>query len=251
MVASQNGWRANDRSVIASYDLPGGKIALRRGSVGQVIAWVGRRWHTEVEGLLWPGCWGYAERPIRGGVQLSNHASGTAADWCAPRHPLGTAPAANFSGPQIAAVRRIMADTAVDGRPLIRWGGDYVGRKDGMHVEADDGTTEAQFDRLWARLSGAPTTPTPAPPPPAGAALATLRYGMQGDERVRRLQAFLNRYAWKPPLPLLPTTGNYLDQTAAVVRQAQAQCGVTGPDADGTIVGPRTSSAFAARGASW
>lgn len=96
--------------------------------------------------------------------------------------------------------------------------------------------------------AAAPAAPTP---PPAGAVLATLRYGMRGDQRVQRLQAFLNRYPWRPALPVLPVTGNYLEQTRDVVRRAQAQCGVTGPDADGTIVGPRTSSAFASRGASW
>lgn len=165
MTVSQNGWTANDRSVIVSYPLPGGQIALRRGPAGQVLAYVGRRWHAEVEPLLWPGCWGYAERPIRGGVQLSNHASGTAADWCAPRHPLGTNPATNFSGAQIAAVHRIIA--ACGG--LIRWGGDYVGRKDGMHVEVNDGITEAQLSALWARLSG-----TPAPPAPVSSAVAAV-----------------------------------------------------------------------------
>jgi peptidoglycan hydrolase-like protein with peptidoglycan-binding domain len=47
-------------------------------------------------------------------------------------------------------------------------------------------------------------------------------------------------------LPLLPVTGNYLAQTADVVRRAQAQCGIA--DGDGTVVGPRTKAAFYARG---
>jgi hypothetical protein len=99
------------------------------------------------------------------------------------------------------------------------------------------------------KYGAAPAAPAAAPRP--GAVLATLQRGMKNDQRVRRLQEFLNRYPWRPELPLLPTTGNYLEQTVDVVRRAQAQCGVTGPDADGTIVGPRTSSAFASRGASW
>jgi Putative peptidoglycan binding domain len=86
---------------------------------------------------------------------------------------------------------------------------------------------------------------------PAPGGMATLTLGMRGDPRVIALQRFLNAYGWRPALPLLPTTGNYLDQTAAVVRAAQAQCGVTGPDADGRTVGPRTAAAFAARGARW
>ncbi len=90
--------------------------------------------------------------------------------------------------------------------------------------------------------------------PQVGAApgtLATLRHGMRNDPRVAAMQRFLNAHPWRPALPLLPTTGNYLEQTVAVVAAAQRQVGVTGPDADGRRVGPRTSAAFAARGARW
>jgi CHAP domain len=83
------------------------------------------------------------------------------------------------------------------------------------------------------------------------AGMATLQRGMRNDSRVIALQRFLNAYNWWPALPLLSPLGNYLEQTVAVVKAAQAQCGVTGPDADGTIVGPRTIAAFAARGARW
>lgn len=93
--------------------------------------------------------------------------------------------------------------------------------------------------------------PAPAPAKDPAAGMATLQYGMRSDSRVVALQRWLNAYDWRPNLPLLPPTGNYLTQTRAVVKAAQAQCGVTGADADGTIVGPRTRAAFAARGARW
>jgi hypothetical protein len=93
--------------------------------------------------------------------------------------------------------------------------------------------------------------PAPAPAKDPAAGMATLQYGMRSDSRVVALQRWLNAYDWRPNLPLLPPTGNYLTQTRAVVKAAQAQCGVTGPDADGSIVGPRTRAAFAARGARW
>lgn len=241
MVTSQNGYAANNRALIATYEVPGGRLALRRGPAGELLAAAVRRWHTEVEPLLWPGCWGYAERPIRGSVtELSNHASGTAADCSAPRHPLGTAPSANFSAAAIAAARRIVADS--DG--CLRWGGDYTGRKDGMHLEVV--RDEAACATVLARWRGTPPAAAPAP-----AGLATLTYGMRNDERVKALQRFLNAYNWRPALPLLQPLGNYLDDTAKVVKAAQAQCGVGGPDADGRTVGPRTSAAFAARGARW
>lgn len=101
----------------------------------------------------------------------------------------------------------------------------------------------------WAFL-GAPPAVVPVPASSFGP-LRVLRFGMRNDPGVAELQRFLNLHGWRPPLPLLPVTGNYLDQTAAVVKAAQAQCGVTGPDADGRIVGPRTSAAFAQRGARW
>ena len=82
--------------------------------------------------------------------------------------------------------------------------------------------------------------------------MAVLRYGMRNDPPGRvALQRFLNAHDWRPELPLLQPLGNYLDQTKHVVRLAQQQCGITGPDADGSIVGPRTISAFSVRGARW
>lgn len=93
------------------------------------------------------------------------------------------------------------------------------------------------------------------PAPSAGAfdpnTMATLQVGMVTDSRVMALQRFLNAYGWTPELPLLPPTGNYGPQTTAVVKAAQAQVGVTGPDANGTVVGPKTKAAFASRGARW
>ncbi len=100
-------------------------------------------------------------------------------------------------------------------------------------------------------LYGHPAYDGAAAPAPVTGALPTLQFGMRADSRVIALQKFLNAYGWRPELPLLQPLGNYLEQTAAVVKAAQAQCGVTGPDADGRIVGPRTSTAFAARGARW
>lgn len=137
MATSQNGYRANDRSLIASYAVPGGKLAMRKGDVATVLAYVAKRFHSEVEALKWPGNWGYAERPIRGSsTTLSNHASGTAIDLNAPAHPLGIPAERNFSTSQISKIRKIVADC--DG--VVRWGGSYSGRKDPMHFEINKGT---------------------------------------------------------------------------------------------------------------
>jgi len=140
MPTSQNGYSANDRSVIRSVVVPGTdvKVAVRVGPAGDLLIAAAARWHREVEPLRAPDgvldCWGYAERTIRGSsTELSNHASGTALDFRARAHPLGTDPRANFTPDQIGAIRRIVRDS----RGALRWGGDYTGRKDGMHIEID------------------------------------------------------------------------------------------------------------------
>jgi hypothetical protein len=94
------------------------------------------------------------------------------------------------------------------------------------------------------RYAGAPAAPQAPAQALDGSHLPSLSYGMRGDPRVASLQRFLNAAPWNPELPLLPVTGNYLGQTQGVVRRAQAQVGVTGADADGSVVGARTNRAF-------
>lgn len=80
--------------------------------------------------------------------------------------------------------------------------------------------------------------------------LPTLSHGDQ-NAHVALFQKASNDAPWSPALPLLPVTGLYGDQTQAVVRAAQAQRGITGPDADGSTIGPRSKAAFAAFGLRW
>lgn len=138
MAVSQNGWKANDRSLVASYKVPGGKIAMRKGDVATILVYVAKRFDSEVEKLVWPGNWGYAERKIRGGASLSNHASGTAIDLNAPRHYLGAR--GTFSKSQVKKIKRILADCG----GVVRWGGNYSGRKDEMHFEINAGSARVR-----------------------------------------------------------------------------------------------------------
>jgi hypothetical protein len=127
-------------------------------------------------------------------------------------------------------------------------GGDAGNQRMGGTVARRRRSTSAVIIYGHPAYDGAPAAPAPAAP---AAAMATLSYGMRSDSRVIALQRWLNAHPWRPALPLLPPTGNYLEQTVAVVKAAQAQCGITGPDADGRTVGPRTKTAFAARGFRW
>lgn len=135
MPVSQNGYSANNRALMRSARIDGTDVTVtvRRGPAGDLLLYAAARWNREVEPLRAPDgvldCWGYAPRTIRGSSTLSNHASGTALDLRARAHPLGVS--GTFRPAQVAAIRRILADC----RFALRWGGDFRGRKDEMHVE--------------------------------------------------------------------------------------------------------------------
>lgn len=133
MIVSQNGWEANNRNLIHNPELddtgvtfPGG---IRKGDVTVLLFYVARRFNNEIERLVPGWCWGYAEREVRGGTSLSNHASGTALDFNAPKHPLGSE--GTFNTQQVISIHRIIEAT----QRTVRWGGDYSGRRDEMHFE--------------------------------------------------------------------------------------------------------------------
>lgn len=72
--------------------------------------------------------WGYNYRPIRGTIDRpSNHASGTALDLNATKHPLGKRN--TFKPAQINTIRRLAR------KYHLVWGGDFGSRPDEMHVE--------------------------------------------------------------------------------------------------------------------
>lgn len=146
---SQNGWTASpDRADIgvrpfsvAGIEFPGG---VRGGGVAMVLTYLVSAFHTRVEPLVAGWCWGYAYRPIVGSQTVSNHASGTAVDINAPRHPLGVKN--TFTPAKVKAIRAILRE--LEG--VVRWGGDYSGRVDEMHFEITG--TLADVDRVAAHL---------------------------------------------------------------------------------------------------
>lgn len=137
MVTSQNGWVAGSKAVCNIKPLMVGKINAAAPGVAHhdhaamVLAYVAWQFHHRVERLHQGWNWGWFYRAVRGALDLSNHASGTAIDLNAPYHPLGTDPGAHFSQKQIDTIHDILAE--LDN--VVRWGGDYQGRKDPMHFE--------------------------------------------------------------------------------------------------------------------
>lgn len=134
MTRSQNGYIANSPVLIQTWTIPGTdrKVRLKRGAAGEVLTHFAAWFHTNIEpidrGQL--DDWGYAERNVRGSdTVVSNHASGTALDLNATKHPLGKR--GTFTRDQAAAIRAQLKN--YDG--CIRWGGDYQNRPDEMHFE--------------------------------------------------------------------------------------------------------------------
>jgi hypothetical protein len=251
MTASANGWRLIDRAECAVIDVPGGRLPVHP-RLAVVFSDLAHRYHELVEPLLWPGCWGWAGRPVRGQTTLpSNHWSGTGVDLCAPRHPQGRAAAATFSPGQLTVIRR---DLLPRYQGVLTWGGDWdLPDCDGMHWEVTKGVTPLQVDALSAALSGqAPPAPAPAPSPPpprvvapgpgwTGPDLTGHSLALRGEEghngaRVSRLQAWL-----RSTFPLyakgLGVDGWWGPQTTGVMREFGQRSGVR--SADGRNIGPQ------------
>lgn len=131
---SANGWTAskNPNEIdIKSFPVRGTDISLRAQAVaGVILAAFAAEFHEKIEpidkGQL--DDWGYAYRPVRGQTTgLSNHASGTAIDLNATKHPLGKEN--TFTGVQVIRLRELVKKYG------LRWGGSYKSRKDEMHFE--------------------------------------------------------------------------------------------------------------------
>lgn len=131
MPFSQNGYSAGNEHLLTTIEIPGGRLRVRKGPVAVIFEYLAQRFNDEVEPIKGPVLddWGYAYRDIRDGVSLSNHASGTAIDLNAVQHPLGRSN--TFAPHEVDAIHAILRD--LDG--VVRWGGDYSGRKDEMHFE--------------------------------------------------------------------------------------------------------------------
>lgn len=137
MITSYNGWPASpDPAEIgvkpftfAGYDFPAG---VKAGDVAVLFRYFLAQYHTRVESLAYYSGgdeWGFAYRQNRNAANLSCHASGTAIDVNATRHPNGKAN--TLTAAQVAELRRVLKECG----GAIRWGGDFSGTKDEMHYE--------------------------------------------------------------------------------------------------------------------
>jgi hypothetical protein len=141
---------------IGTYLIPGTSVKLTiRKEIAPLLVAVARDFDREVEPLHPGWCWGFNPKHIEGSTSWSNHAWGGAIDLNAPDHPMGKAN--TFTPAKRVTIRRILARYTYQGKKLIRWGGDYAGRKDDMHWEIN-------VPRAVA-LAAVKALQTPAKPP--------------------------------------------------------------------------------------
>ena len=134
MLTRYNGWPASKDQAeigIKSYPVPGTLIKLRCAEkVAPLLVGFAAEFHNLIEELDVGSLddWGWAYRDVRNVPgKLSNHASGTAIDLNATRHPLGAL--GTFDPGKVPMLK------ALTKKYGLTWGGDYKGRKDEMHYE--------------------------------------------------------------------------------------------------------------------
>jgi hypothetical protein len=168
--------------------------------------------------------WGYNYRKNRNSDNLSCHASGTAIDYNATRHPNGKR--GTFAAAQVAEIRKILAEVG----GVVRWGGDFKSTPDEMHFEIN--ANAAAVARVAARLRGGG---------PAPAVSGVIRKGARGPE-VRALQILLITHL-NSPAYRWNVTDFFGDTTEKAVMEFQRRNGLT-PDG---IVGPKTRAKLGMR----
>jgi hypothetical protein len=156
---------------VTAFNNGGFPAGIKGGPVAEVFEWLVEQLHriepmmTDPNtGQLGYGCWAYSYRPnVNNPNSLSNHSSGTAIDYSAPRHPNGSSVAAGNSGwANPDAVQAVVNEAGV-----IRW----LRGNDPMHFEISPGASESDVQAAANRLRrdnipGQPKPPDPKPPTP-------------------------------------------------------------------------------------
>ena len=167
------------------------------------------------------GC--HNPRKIAGSDSWSRHAPGIAWDFNWHKHEMGKQ--GTFTAAQVVEIRKLLKKWSYKGMTLLRWGGDYKGRKDEMHFELN-------VDRVIALSAVAALQRDPQGPvstPKRRRGTRTLMLGMSGED-----VSYVQRYIG--PKHCGKDDGKFGHKTLAGVKWYQANQGLR---ADG-IVGRRT-----------
>lgn len=145
---SQNGWPVLSSDGLTWFSAAGGRFAAANADVAYLAKYLIECFDEEVENIEGKVLddWSWADRLVRGSTSvISNHASATAWDLNALKHPRGVE--GTFSASKIKKVHAIMA-RVTDGRghKIFRWGNDFVNATiDAMHFEIN--ASKAQVKR--------------------------------------------------------------------------------------------------------
>ena len=152
---SQNQWPVIDQAsgtrlwIIPVTAGPRRAYRLHPGHAGFVLCHVILWFHESIEKInegIWDE-WGWSVRNVLGSTTtVSNHASGTAADVNATKHPLGVAHTFTKAG-QYAKIRARLFFYA----GVIRAGTQYHNRKDEMHWEINVTPESGRVRKLAAK----------------------------------------------------------------------------------------------------
>ena len=157
MASSVNGWPASENK--SSIDVV--DVTLNLSEESFTIGLARQAMDPLIELILWfdaniepiTSLYGHNYREIRGyegSGKLSNHASGTAVDINASKHPLGSRN--TFPDDQMAAIRAKVSELG------LKWGGDYRNRADEHHfeiyTEPDESVWQATAGSLTKRATG-------------------------------------------------------------------------------------------------
>jgi len=109
------------------------RLLVREASCGFLLVHLAVWFDQSIEKIDVGGVddWGWSPRKISGTDRWSNHASGTAIDLNATKHPMGSSTRKTFSSVEVNKIHQRLKFYD----ECIRWGGDYSTRPDAMHFE--------------------------------------------------------------------------------------------------------------------
>ena len=228
---SQNGWpvipSGTDKRLVKIPRILG---RVRKGDVATIFTDLVTYFDEHVEDVdQGEDDWGYAFRAIRGtSTGYSNHASATAVDINALRHPLGAS--GTFSRKQTEKIRAMLRNRYLN---KVRWGGDYRGRKDEMHFEING--SAADLRKVVAHLKKINGERIYSTSVRELLANAKAKDPRPKSNDVLRLQRLLRHAGYMSTPSIKLELGKYGPLTRRRVKRAQKAAGFSGRAADGYI----------------
>lgn len=200
---------------VRTYRVPGTNVYLPvRAEIAPLLIGFAEEFNRNVQALHPGWCWGYSYRSVRGYSVPSFHSAGIAIDLNAPIHPLGRV--GTFNSRQRQEINRLCLKYG------LRWGGNYHGRKDEMHVEVilPRAAAVARAHRLqYGSVVVKRATPN----------IDRMKIGMANSD-VHALQKKLVAFGFK-----LKVDGKFGRETRQKVHAFQLKQGWKGADADGRV----------------